>query len=296
MNVLNRIVKNLAGKLRKFAGKKVIKPSKDARDNFSSCSRIPVFSVGTGRCGTHFLQKLMEYDPSIVSYHMPFLELDSFFRYCHWNNIQVDIEPFFAAHQGLIDQALEEGRIYFEANPYLDWCIIDFFRRFRAKFIFLARNPKDVVNSHFVKGWYKNKLIRSRIDVPVGFQPDMRVNHFFGRIVPNGEEYIRWDKLTRIGKISWMWNRVNQTIIDQLKEIPHGNSISMKIEDLSYENYLKLHAFTGGITPVSEKRFEQIRKERPGKGRGYKSPDSWSKKELEEFERETTFARKYFVY
>lgn len=262
--------------------------------------QLITFAVGCGRSGTHFIARLMEHDSRIVSYHLDTIGdtiADSFLTYCEWNNIPVDKEGFFHKRKCLIDNAALSGKVYFEANPYLSFSVVSIFQRFRAKFIYMVRRPEDTVNSHYVKGWYEETPIKADVKLNLGFQYGMKkANHFFGRIVPHGQEFLRWKKLTRIGKIAWMWNTINLEIVRQLKELPKEHYIMVKLEELDYDYYLKVHSFVGGRSPLTEQEFEKIRKAKPGRGLKKLSHTTWSEQERQEVLSETKRARKILGY
>ena len=259
----------------------------------------PVFAVGTGRSGTHFLHRLMNEDPCIVSHHLDTFgesDADSFAFYCLWNKLPVDLGGFLAGRQHQIDKAAKQGAVYFESNPYLALSVRQFFERFRAKFLHVVRNPEAVVNSHFVKGWYRETPVKTDLNRALGFQPGMRTNHFFGRIVPHGEEFVRWQKLTQVGRIAWMWNAINLETISQLRQLPDEHHLLLKIEEVDYSRYLQLYPFIGGGVPLAETKFLRIKEEQPGKGKGKRSTGSWSEQERQEFLSETSEARELLGY
>jgi hypothetical protein len=262
--------------------------------------REPVFALGTGRSGTHFMARLMQEDPVIDSYHLDTLNqqiADSFVCYCAWNNLPVDLEGFLASRQHLVDKAVKAGKLYFESNPYLALSATVLFERLHSRFIFIVRKPEDVVNSHYIKGWYQQQPVQADPDLSLGFQYSMdRPNHFFGRITPRGEAFERWCNLTQIGKIAWMWNTINMEILRQLEYLPQQQYRIVRLQELDYACYRDLHEFTGGLVPMSEQRFEEIRQARPGKGPKHRTADTWTTQEWEEFLQETAQARAIFGF
>ena len=256
----------------------------------------PVFAVGTGRCGTHFLQRILDGHEAVLSQHMPCMDEDSFHRYCVWNELPVDHAAFVESVRRRVAAASEQGKVYFEANSYFSFSIPLLSRAFDAKWVFVIRNPTDVVNSHVVKGWYENAIVREDAERAPGFQPGQAVNHTFGRILPRGAEFHRWRELTQIGKLAWMWNAVNLRIAEQLRSVPGKHKRQYKIEELDYHAYQDLFDFVGGKGPISEDTFKAIRSERPAKGRQRKSAEDWSRREREEFLRETEKGREVFGY
>ena len=274
--------------------------SKDQRrkilEERSEAERKPVYATGTGRCGTHFLQRLMSCDPLLDARHMPAPEVDSFTRYCLWHGLAIDHGGFWSVRRSMLAEAAAEFQVYFESNPYLTFSIWELHARLGAGVILLLRNALDVVNSHYVKGWYESPCFVDDPLLPQGYQAGMPPHYVFGRITPHGEDFERWQGLTRIGKISWMWSTVNLHAYDLLQNIPEQSRLLLRIEELDFKRYLELHSFVGGYCPVSRDMFDAIKKERPGRGESYRSKQSWTAREIAEFEIETVEARRRLGY
>jgi len=233
----------------------------------------------------------MAEDPTIFSCHIETPEADSFNEYCAWHELPVDSAAFLETRQQRIDEGAQSGRMYFESNPYLSLSVRLLFERFDARFIHTVRRPEDVVNSHFIKGWYARPMTRSDARLAPGFQTGWQTNHFFGRMVPTGAEYERWSRLTRIGRLAWMWNTVNLRVAEQTEDLPPERMRMVFLNDVDHEVYLELHAFIGGRQPMSAKQFDRIRSSRPGKAKKHRSPADWSMDETREFLEETAPAR-----
>lgn len=56
------------------------------------------FAIGTGRCGTNFLAKLIELEPYVKSTHERNALNETFHRYCKWYNSLVDHEVFLSTY------------------------------------------------------------------------------------------------------------------------------------------------------------------------------------------------------
>jgi len=275
-------------KFGKSAKPAAVKPPKQF-DASVKIERRPVFAVGTGRCGTHFLEAIMREDPSILALHTDRVnaEADSFLRYGLWYKLPIDLEPARDFRRRLILSAQEEGRSYFEANAYMAVASAELHQWYGANLIQLVRRPQDVVNSHLVKGWYDEAYPRGDAALLPGFPPEMIANHFFGRILPLGEEYKRWSALTRVGKVSWWINALNIRILDTLAKLPQEHVRVVKLEELDYDKYLDLHRLANGKSPMTRARFDEIRAARPGKGKSTRHSSDWNDAEWQEFMTET---------
>jgi len=261
----------------------------------TSSVEYPFFAVGTGRCGTHFFFELLKSHQQVDSFHIQDLNGDSFYRFCAWYNLPVDQGALIHQREYWLHQSQEKGKLYFESNPYLSFHLVELHRSLKAKFIFIIRNPVDVVRSHIVKGWYEKDPILSINGSIPGYQYGMPMNHFLGRMIPTGNEFDRWSQLTRVGQLAWMWNTVNLRIWEQLEQIGKENSKLVKIEELNFKQLQGFLDFMGVKKSISESKFLQIKNLKPGKGKT-KDTAHWNQKEMQDFELETQAGRKLFGY
>lgn len=250
----------------------------------------PVFIVATGRSGTHFLAEVLGKDPFLLVNHLDDVGNsigDSFVFYVEWNKLPIDQSGFIHHRRMLIKDATSNGKVYVESNPYLAFSIETLNREFNAKFIHIYRDPIKVINSHYVKGWYKSSPQFVNTDLALGYQYDIdKGNHSFGRIVPNGRDFERWSQLTQIGKIAWMWNVTNIEILKQLDTIDAKNFLRFPVEDIDYDSYLAIQRFVGGNNDIDEKTFTNIVSQKPGKGKKLRSESDWTDQERDEFLKE----------
>ena len=112
------------------------------------------FAIGTGRCGTKFLYKVLDLEPNVASVHERNPLNETFHRYCKWYDIPVDHEGFLHTKEQEIQADLDQFDCSFEASAHLSLSVEELYQRFNAKFILLVRSPHEVVNSYLRKGWY----------------------------------------------------------------------------------------------------------------------------------------------
>src|SRR5690606_10227720 len=111
-------------------------------------------------------------------------------------------EAFFASRKDLLGKSILSQKGYIETSPqntFLAPVLLKLFGNIR--FIYLYRDPRDVVISGMKRRWYD------------GHPSDST------RIVPkDGTDYAQlWSKLTPFTKNLWLWNETNQWIINFLK-------------------------------------------------------------------------------
>jgi len=258
----------------------------------------PIFVVGTGRCGTHYFNQIMQASDSIYPVHMDSMNLDadSFFSFSLWNDLPIDSAAIRRHRHKIIAACGQAGKIYFESNVYMSLAAQLVHEWYGAQCILLIRRPQDVVNSHFVKGWYEDEYFRDKRDLIPGFSPDLNANHFFGRLLPKGDEYERWSGLTRIGKISWWVNALNLEVLKLFEKMPKNSYRIQQVESLDYEAYEELYSNLNVSHPLTQRGFDKIKNSRPGKGKKIKRSYSWSTKEWSEFIQETKTIHEVFGY
>ncbi|NER39632.1 MAG: hypothetical protein F6J93_37805 [Oscillatoria sp. SIO1A7] len=254
------------------------------------------FAVGTGRCGTQFLQRVLATEPGVAACHERNRINETFHRYCQWYRLPVDKEGFLQEKEKEIRQDLVENNFSFESSSYLSLSIPELYDRFGAKFVMLVRRPDRVVNSLWVKGWYREPYIQADPEKALGYQPQPMDHHFFSRIAPMGAIFEPWNKMSRIGKIAWFWNAINLAIAEQFAKIPETHWRIVKLEDLSYNTYLELTEFMGFESAVPEERYREIASGRPNALPKRYAITDWSDAEISEFEAQVQPGAEHFGY
>jgi len=255
------------------------------------------FAIGTGRCGTQFLYKLLSKEPSIASHHERHPLSDTFERYCRWNHLAVDQGGFLATKRAGIEKDLEDKQVSFEASAYLSLSLEALYENFDARFIFLVRSPHKVVNSYLQKDWYADRVHRINPEKASGFQPGMaEAHHSFSRIVPRGTEAQAWHQMSRVGKLAWFWQAINHEILQQLKTIPQDQYRIVRIEDLDYSKYLELADFMGYRPQVNREMFTKLTASRPNRLYPQRQVNDWTKQEKTEFEHQVAALSELWEY
>ena len=243
----------------------------------------PVFAVGTGRCGTHFLNALFEANERALALHESNPLSEAFHRYCRWNALPVDEGGFIETKRGEIERARDAGKVFFEASGYLSLSIPSLFQAFRPRFVLITRNPVDTVASLWAKGWYEITYHKQNAHAPVGYHPVGAPHHFFSRLVPYGPEFAGWQAECRIGKLAWFWSTLHERILAQFAELPRESWTVVKLETLDFAAYRELAGFAGLPASLSRERFDSIAASRPGAIPATRRLQSWTASELEAF-------------
>ncbi|MBI1730909.1 sulfotransferase domain-containing protein [Candidatus Acetothermia bacterium] len=244
------------------------------------------FCVGTGRCGTTFLSKVIELEPQVASSSYRHALSDTFHRYCNWHNLPVDSAGFLQNKEIDIVKDLQTHRYSFESSSYLSLSIQELFDHFKAKFILLVRSPANVVNSYLSKDWYANKYVKKDPFLALGYQQTPEFHHFLGRITPIGDDFTRWNELTQVGKVAWYWSTLNSAIIKQFRKLPETYYRVQKLEELDYSAYRKIADFLGFHSTIPEDIYNEIAAKRPNARTAVSTISNWSSNEILEFEHE----------
>jgi hypothetical protein len=249
-------------------------------------SRV-AFAIGTGRCGTHFINRVMRLEPVVASWHERHPISDAFHRYCQWYQLGVDDAGFIESKRSGIREDLSANAFSFEASAYLSLSVKLLYETFGAKFILLTRRPDKMVNSYIQKGWYSCPLVRTNHNLPAGYQPGVKVAHHpFSRIAPVGDEALKWYKYSQVGKLAWFWRVINQRVIRLFQEIPMSNSKIVQIEDFFYEKYISMAKYLGFSTCLTQSQYNELANSRPGTLYPVRTVHDWNDCERVEFESE----------
>lgn len=242
------------------------------------------FAVGTGRCGTKFISQIVDLEDGVSSVHERNPLNETFHRYCKWYKLPVDDAGFIKTKADEIKADLANHLYSFEASAYLSLSLVELYEHFGAKIVLLLRQPDKVINSYLRKGWYSKPYLYNNHDLAPGYQQEERFHHFLGRIVPVGEEFKTWQHLTRVGKLAWYWQALNQRVLEQFTLIPQSHQLVVKIEELDYNSYLQVASFLGYNSTISKAAYDRIKKSRPNRQNNLPETTAWNSQEKEELE------------
>jgi hypothetical protein len=247
----------------------------------------PVFAIGTGRCGTHFLAQLLERERAVAAHHERAPLDDAFHRYCVWNRLPVDDAGFLATKAAGIAADRARGRLSIEASAFLALSAPALHRAFGARFVLMIRRPDRVVSSLLAKGWYERGAVRDDARRALGYQAaGPKPHHGFSRLAAFGEDGERWSRLSRVGKLAYFWRALNEATLRDFGALPQNATRVQQLESLDHDAYCALAAFAGFAPTLTRSAFERIAKARPGTRGRTPSARDWSAQEAAEFEAE----------
>jgi hypothetical protein len=104
--------------------------------------------------------------------------------------------------------------------------------------------------------------------------------------MPSGDEFIRWNQMSRVGKLAWYWNTVNTRILQQFEAIPETHYRVEKLENITYSRYLSIAQFFGFQSTISQKMYDKLLLRPPNAKSGVPTIATWTASEISEFEAE----------
>ena len=182
-------------------------------DNFNGIEK-PVFFLSTGRCGTKWFSTLISFDRNVRVLHNPAPNLGSqgklayeIFVNNHWNveedNIKLITEIYLTAREQYLRYSFKTNKRVIETNNNITFFAPVLSALFpEAKFVHLYRDPGGFVRSGIIRGWFTEK-----------YNSIFKINPT--AINPLNKE---WDKMSQLGKISWVWAETN-SFIERFKEL-----------------------------------------------------------------------------
>jgi hypothetical protein len=256
----------------------------DPNCDYKSETDKPIFVSGTGRSGTHFLAEVFGMHKDVYAVHLDDVGHpvgDAFQLFQKWHAPTVCNLSFLNSRGFLIQTSRNLGKRYFEANPLIAFSFSDLMNSFKGYGVIVVRSPRQVVESHFRKGWYEQGVSDFRKAQQFDYSCE-RPGHFFSRFTPkNSDEYSRWSKLTRLGKIAWMYAETYNSILEQLSKLDKETWRVISLERFEFAELQQLSNFLEVPPAINRPKFDQLRKRRPGKGK--QSSVLWSDCEKAEF-------------
>ena len=204
----------------------------------------PIFVLSTGRTGTKYLAKIMNYSKYAMAYHEPRPTLQYFSNYAFRNQKKIEVleKIIDSARNELILDSFNKNKQYIETNHCITFfapVIKDLYKS--SKFIHLIRHPAEFVRSALRKGWYINDTIWE-----------------IGRVKMEKED--RWNSMDIISKLIYLWNCTN-LFIENFKENIRNKSrvITIKSNDIFSNTNTLVEIFNfAGIKIIGKNKLKKM--------------------------------------
>jgi hypothetical protein len=245
----------------------------EIRKNLTRYIPSPVFFLSTGRCGTKWFSELLATkENNLLHSPVPSFALQSPLVYKtvmsrgienELNNALVK-ELFFTGREQYLRFSYKSGKRYIETNNYITFFAPMLAELFPdAKFVHLYRHPGEFVRSGLRRNYYTHENA-----------DDLKR--------PTPEEYANsTSPMSRIEKISWLWNATNQ-FIENFKLKHSGRCYNFNFNELNYDNVVDLFEFLSideAKYPIKQKLNRKVNVQKTGEVNPYKT---WSDKEKTE--------------
>lgn len=278
MNILPRALRYLSIWLRP---PRIVTLEVDEIDQPALSFVSPMFVLSTGRCGTKWLTELLRQDPCMRVNHNDYPELIRHSQLAYEQYVEsprVFQEIIRATRDGYILDAHRRNRVYVETNNRITFFAYAIRAVYpKARFIHLVRHPGDFVRSGLRRGWYHG----GRHDV--GRLRDIR-------------NPTKWETMTDIEKIAWLWNETNQYIEDFLSTLDNPSThLVVKAEEMfsNVEAGTRICEFVGAKVShrfIAAMLDRKINQQRMGAVLSY---ERWSKKDKSQLRRHVPLAEYY---
>lgn len=230
----------------------------------------PIFIIGSGRCGTRMVFKLLSGIPDIEIHH---------------EYLCTHIQPVSALHyMGLLNEAqvkeelkklhasaihYSNSRIWADCSNKLSWIVRPLSEMFpNSKFVHLVRDGRKVASSYFHKlpdEMYDDKSVealsrwlKERESGSVPMPPPEK--KYWWNIPQEGQPFFaEFPKFDQFQRACYQWAQSNRAILDSLKDLPAERKLTVKLEELSTdkETFGKFLDFFG--VDYEERLFEFVK-------------------------------------
>ncbi len=290
MKTLIYKIKNRLFRFSKEA-KKLKRPSFEQLSHFENFQKNSenklALSFGAGRCGQNWFAKIFNSHQNWIGSCERFSEFESFYRYITYYDLPINKEGIFKLFLLASKMDMAKFQNTFIASPYLSFGVDEFCKRLKPDYIFFnIRDPIKSIESFYSKGWYLNT--NSYSDNNPLIDSSVNLKKTFSRIIPNNSYYFEWEKLTRIGKITWFWSTINKSIFNDFKKIEKIEKFFIKLKDIdkNYEIYLRMREKFKFKNIMTKKEFFNVINKAPNKSLKDKYEfKNWTTLEKKEFEK-----------
>src|SRR5262249_1030468 len=130
-------------------------------------------------------------------------------------------------------------------------------------------------------------IARANPGLPPSYREGQEPRHFLGRNLPHGAEFLRWSRLSQIGKLAWFWQARNRAILEQFSRLPATPSRLQRLEALAFRGYQAVAEFFGWRSQIDAATFDEVAQARLNAGpNAPRRCTDWSAAEAAEFEAE----------
>lgn len=204
---------------------------------------IPIFIIGSGRCGTRTMFKMLSGVPDLEIYH-EFVCTHVQKLACLYYMGCIDKNSAKAELHGLHGAGItySDARIWIDASNKLSWLIEPLMEMYpNARFLALVRDGRKVTSSFFYKlapEMYDDRstcILAGWLADPINLPPPPPEKKYWWNIPQPGqpfhEEFPDFDQFQRV---CYHWSEVNRVILQDMERyVPSNQQMIIKLEDLT---------------------------------------------------------------
>ena len=234
------------------------------------------FIVSTGRSGSQTICTLLNQHKKINCLHEPRIQLTRLSTEYENNTISEEVlkEELLSLYNNA--SVIQSEIIYGESNQKLSNMIYILAELFPlAKFIWLIRDGKKVVNSTHSRGWFGDEYL-AKVKFNKRGWNKWRLNGSKVGVFTNQE----WENMSPFERNCWYWSYWNLRIKQQLTKIDSNRWLFIKLENLN-QNADKICEFLD----IEKTKFAFSHSNKSKKHHVKTKNKKWTKKQKDEFEK-----------
>ena len=217
-----------------------------------------VFVVGSGRCGTKMIKKLLAGVPHIEARHeyvRNAYQRDAMLYYMHKLPYETMAEKLVDIYGSAAHYS--EAKVFLDSSHKLSWVVDILANEFpKARFIHLVRDGRKVVSSFYNKldnfNDYGAKVQQDWLDEKETVMPPMTEEYW--QAPPQKRGYDRFPR------ICWHWVESNYCIFKGLKSVPTERKLFVRLEELASSKPVMENLLDFLDTPYSDTFMETMKR------------------------------------
>lgn len=240
------------------------------------------------------LARIMSLHSDVVALHepLPTLNTEAYLKWSGSINEDQARQFVWKNRKELVRQVAWGSKQYLESSLFMSLFIDELNYLFNAKFIHLHRDGRDFVRSGASQGWYLERKGKENLKTVVKSSLRRRLALYIGTSLGNSNRDFRLSPPShcesRIQKIAWLWDEVNQIILNDLSHVPKDERMEVKLGDFGPEKLREMHEFMS-LRQDSNLiiQMSQIAAKKPNKSNEHIADpyEGWSKSDKAAFER-----------
>lgn len=231
-------------------------------------STVPVFILGSGRCGTLQMVKLLENIEGIQAHHEYLFEKILKSAVLYRMGVVGDEEIKKLLMETYVPAVYYANTpIWLDSSNALPWIVKPLHELFpNARFIHLLRDGRKVVNSFyhkFTEVVYDDQcvnIVKNWLDNPDVVLPPPPEKKYWRPFPVRGEKYFEeFAHYSRFQRLCYYWQDCNMRIRDSLAIVPDAQKLSIHLEDL-VSNSASLARFLEMFGVAYDDKYMQVLK------------------------------------